>query len=211
MAIAFGATGNGGGTGTSVSVGTTVTGSNVIGVCVIWAANNRTISSAQWNGTSLTALGSSPQTNGGPSNVYGFWIPNPTTGNITATVSVSDDWSVVYATYTGCDTAALDAQKVFANTATMSLTSALTTVDTGSWAIVMGRDNFGTSITPSTNCTQRTEQTQGTFLYDSNGVTGGGSYSQTVTDTNSAYISGFQVSLAPIAVATFIQRVSFIM
>ena len=202
MAVALDATNSGAGTGTSVSVATTVTGSNVIGVCVIWAANGRTVSSAQWNGSSMTALASSPQTNGGPSNVYGYWIANPTTGNITATVSASDDWAVSYATYTGCNTSALDAQTVFANAATMSLTSALTTVDTGSWAIMMGRDNFGTTITPSTNCTQRTEQANGTFLYDSNGTTGGGVYSQTVTDTNSAYISGFQVSVAPLAGAT---------
>lgn len=198
-AIAFGAyEGKIGGPGTSLASDTiTVSGSDVNGAVLEWAADGRTISSAAWNTVSLTALSSSPQTNGGPSNVYGYWIPSPTTGTITGTLSGVAEWSVSCAYYTGCDTAALDAQTVFANAGTMSLTSALTTVDANSWAIMMGRDNYGTTITESTNCTSRGEEAQGTFLYDSNGSTGGGSYSQTVTDTNSAYISGFQISFAP--------------
>lgn len=197
-AIAFGAYEGKEGTGTSVaSDSITVSGSDINGAVTIWAADNRTISSAEWNGSGLTGLTSSPQTNGGPSNVYGYWKSAPTTGTITGTVSVSANWSVVCAYYTGCNTSALDAQTVFANASTMSLTSALTTVDAGAWAIMMGRDNFGTTVTPSTNCTSRGEESQGTFLYDSNGTTGGGSYSQTVTDTNSAYISGFQLSFYP--------------
>lgn len=179
-----------------------MSGSDAIGIVTIWLADDATVSSATWNGVALTALANSPQVNGGPSKVYGFYIVGPTTGVIAATASASVEWNVSCAYYTGGNATQPDAQDVFANSSTMSLTSDVTVVDADSWVVMMGRDNFGTSITPSTNCTSRGEEVNGTFLYDSNGVAGAaGAYSQTVTDANNAYISGFQVSIAPAGAA----------
>jgi hypothetical protein len=208
------------GTGTAVaSDSVTVSGSDTIGIALLWVADSDANNAGlNWNGVAMTALNSgSNVANAGPSYMRAYYIKGPTTGTLTTTLNASRTWSLVCAVYTGGDqTTQPDNETTFSNSNTMSITSSLTPTVDECLVVMMGRSNYGTSATPSTNCTSRGEESNGTFLYDSNTTNPGtSSFSQTVTDANPAYISGFQVAIKPTSGGgggpTFVPRVSFIM
>ncbi len=217
MAITLGSTKSATGTSTSpATTSFTVSGSDAVGVVLLWVADTNALSGTPtWNGVSLTALSGNPVNNAGPSYLYGFYIMSPTTGTINASLSSSRNWDLLAIYYNGADTASQpDVQTTFGNSNTMSMTSSVTIVEDQSWAVMMGRDNYGAQ-TASTNTTSRINGANGSFVFDSNGGASPGSFSQTITDTNPAYISGFQVGIKPAGGGgggpVFIPRVSFIM
>lgn len=206
MAIAYDNSGQSSGAGTTLTLSATTSGSDRF--LIVYVYDSATLSTnttgVTYNSVAMTKVGTSQQ-NGGPSWVSCWVLINPTTGanNIVAsrTTAAGGDIAMVWASYTGTDqTTQPDATTVnFHNAATMSLTSSITPTTANAWVVMGGRDNFGTTITPSTNCTSRQEEANGTFVYDTNSAVPASSLSQTVTDTNSAYISGQQVAIRPAA------------
>jgi len=204
MAIALDTSASATGAGTTLTLAYTVTGSELFGIVEVYdaATLSANVTGVTWNGNAMTEVGTR-QTNGGPSHISCWIIKAPTTGNIVVSRTLSAGGSVdlVAASYTGADqTTQPDVTTVsWANHSTggASVSSSITATTNGCWAVMAGRDNFGTSITPSTNCTQRQETANGAFLYDSNANIGTSSFTQTVTEAGSADISGHQVAIRP--------------
>lgn len=188
------------GTGTSVvSDSITVSGSDKIGIALIWVADADALSGVlSWNGSAMTAFSGNPLATAGPSYLRAFYIVAPTTGTITGTLGSSRSWALVSAYYTGAKQTGVPDTVASTNDTSSPYTFTLTPTVDECMVVLMGRDNYGTTVTPSTNCTSRGEESSGVFLYDSNTTNPGtSSFSQTVTDVNPAEIAVFQIALAP--------------
>lgn len=197
-AIAVDATSDqGGASGT-----TTATWAHTVGVTanpILWVAawNNsaggaRTFSSASYNGTAMTSIGSDFSGGAGGYSEL-FYLLNPATGThtISVTQSASGYFGGFAASYTGVKQVAPTGVATDHTQTTNPNQFPLTTTDNNSWTIAMVENNIGGTTTAGTSTVGRIQNqvTQNGGIFDSGApITPAGTQNIKVTSTGATFV-----------------------
>lgn len=152
---------------TNYSVAFTTSGSNRILIGCLWVTGTNTITSATYNGVSLTQIDTS---NFLGSNMYSFYLVNPALGSNTFNIQTTGGSLIVgLASYTGAaQSGQPDNHHINNASAVSTLTDTLTSVADNSWHIGCFYNDTTGNTTAGAGTTRRSVGTVDAGIFDNN-------------------------------------------
>ena len=183
----------------------TVTGTDTVGIVFVAGdSGSDSITSVTWGGVAMTKINSASVQIPADRYMSAWCVSNPASA---ATITFNDNtdnyWRNFDAYYTGA-TCPVDSQNVGTASANTAISVSTTVVDAGSWVVMFQKDNTGGKTYSATNAisTMRANADAGGIaIADSNGATGSGSKTGTLTAVGNTNHGGIVFSLAPAAAA----------
>lgn len=192
MAIVFDAAASGSGHSTSINISHTCTGSDRILFVGTANGNGATISGVTYNSVAMTLVAASGH-NAGTSQIATLWyLVAPATGSNTITITATGTTDIfgAAASYTG---ASQTGQPDSSNTnfdvgaGVSTLSQSTTVVASNCWAVMVGFNDNGGSLTAGTGSTRRADGGSGNAIFDSNTTVSTGAYSMAYSGGNGHY------------------------
>lgn len=183
-----------------------VSGTSPVGIVFV-AGDDATdsITSVTWNSVAMTKINSTIEVPG-DRWISAWCINNPASATTIAFNDNTDNyWRNYNAVYYGAVCPPVDSQNVGSISTNTAISVATTVVDAGSWVIMFQKDLTGGKTYSATNAisTMRANADAGGFaIADSNGATGSGSKTGTLTAAGNSNHGAIAFSLAPAAEAT---------
>jgi len=181
---------------TTLTYASTVTGSNVLGLCgasVAETANSNLITGVTWNSSSMTLYDA--QADAFTDYINMFYIYAPTTGNVVVTRSSSGTIEACMVTYSGCKQSGFPDAGGKQATTSSTITQTVTTVTDQCWMAGVMMVHRGQTM--GANTTERAGSGINTYYVDSNGARSTGSNSLTTTQSDSTGSSQVYAAFAP--------------